>query len=119
VPPRLRDARAPRMHEKTADVPKLDGSLRRSLRRHTDFRITPALDKAEGAYDQSPSRSIFSCSTRRRTSPGPTSAGRPARGPIVGYSLAFLNRYVNGDPADPLLTRAATGISLLRHRAQP
>ena len=42
-----------------------------------DFSITPALDKAEGAYDQSPDRSISSCSTRPRTSPGPTSAGRP------------------------------------------
>jgi len=47
------------------------------------------------------------------------SGWKAARGPIVGYSLAFLNRYVKGDPAEPLLTQATPGVSLLRHPGQP
>jgi hypothetical protein len=49
-----------------------------------------------------------------------TDIGRTAfRGPIVDYSVAFMNRYVKGNPADRLLTQAAPGISLLRHPVKP
>src|SRR6476659_4815569 len=84
-----------------------------------DFSITPALDKAEGAYDQSPEPKYLLVLDKATHFAWADIGWKAARGPIVGYSLAFLNRYVKGDPADPLLTQAAPGVSLLRHPGKP
>ena len=84
-----------------------------------DFSITPALDKAKGAYEQSPEPKYLLVLDKAAHLAWADIGWRAARGPIVGYSLAFLNRYVKGNPTDPLLTQAATGVSLLRHPAQP
>ncbi len=84
-----------------------------------DFTITPALDKAEGAYDQSPEPKYLLVLDKATHLAWADIGWKAARGPIVSYSLAFLNRYVKGDPADPLLTQAAPGVSLLRHLGEP
>ena len=41
------------------------------------------------------------------------------RKPIVDYSVAFMNRYVKGQPAEPLRSEERPGISVLRHPATP
>ena len=84
-----------------------------------DFTITPALDKAGGAYDQSPEPKYLLVLDKATHLAWADLGWKAGRGPIVGYSLAFLNRYVKGDPADPLLTQAAPGVSLLRHLGEP
>ncbi len=81
-----------------------------------DFSITPAL---EGAYGQSPEPKYLLVLNKATHLAWADIGWKAARGPIVGYSLAFLNRYVKVDPADPLLTQAAPGVSLLRHPGKP
>jgi pimeloyl-ACP methyl ester carboxylesterase len=84
-----------------------------------DFGITSAIEKTQGAYDQS-SEPKYLVVINRAGHLAWTDIGRAVfRKPIVDYSVAFLNRYVKGEPAEPLLSEAGLGISLFRHPAQP
>jgi pimeloyl-ACP methyl ester carboxylesterase len=84
-----------------------------------DFGITPAIEKTRGAYDQSPEPKYLVVINKAGHFAW-TDTGRAVfRKPIVDYSVAFLNRYVKGQPAEPLLSQEGLGISLLRHPATP
>jgi hypothetical protein len=84
-----------------------------------DFGITPAIEKMQGAYDQSPEPKYLVVISKAGHLAW-TDIGRAVfRKPIVDYSVAFLNRYVKGEPAEPLLSQAGLGISLFRHPAKP
>ena len=84
-----------------------------------DFGITPAIEKTLGAYDQSPEPKYLVVINRAGHLSW-TNIGRAVfRKPIVDYSVAFLNRYVKGRPAEPLLSQPGLGISLFRHPAMP
>ena len=47
-----------------------------------------------------------------------TNIGKTAREAITAYSLAFMNHYVKGEPADPLLTQAVPGVALFRYASE-
>lgn len=83
-----------------------------------DFGITPAVRRPRGAYDQSPASKYFV----EFTGAGHlawTNVGRAAsRDGIVAYSLAFLNHYVKGEPAAPVLTQARPGVALYRYASE-
>jgi pimeloyl-ACP methyl ester carboxylesterase len=84
-----------------------------------DFGITPAIAKAQGAYDQSPEPKYLVVIDKAGHLAW-TDLGRAVfRKPIVDYSVAFLNRYVKGQPAEPLLSQSGLGISLFRHPPTP
>jgi len=84
-----------------------------------DFGVTPALEKTEGAYDQSPEPKYLLLIDKAGHFAW-TNIGRTVfRKPIVDYSVAFMNRYVKGQPAEPLLSQEQPGIALLRHPANP
>jgi pimeloyl-ACP methyl ester carboxylesterase len=84
-----------------------------------DFGITPAIEKTQGAYDQSPEPKYLVVINKAGHFAW-TNIGRAVfRKPIVDYSLAFMNRYVKGNPAEPLLSQEGLGISVLRHPATP
>jgi predicted dienelactone hydrolase len=84
-----------------------------------DFGITPAIEKTQGAYDQSPEPKYLVVIDRAGHFSW-TNIGRAMfRKPIVDYSVAFLNHYVKGQPAEPLLSQPGLGISLFRHPATP
>jgi len=69
-----------------------------------DFGITPSLRKNSGAYSQSPTPKYYvefdKAGHFAWTNLNPT-----AHHLIVAYSLAFMNHYLKGEPADPLLTQ--------------
>jgi hypothetical protein len=44
-----------------------------------------------------------------------TDLRRTLHDPIVVYSVAFLDRYVEGSLASPLLTQATSAVAILRH----
>ena len=80
-----------------------------------DFGITPVVRKPGGAYEQSPESKYF-VEFRRAGHLAWTNVGRAAsRDGIVAYSLAFLDHYVKGEPAAPLLTRARPGVVRYRY----
>ena len=84
-----------------------------------DFGITPAIKKTEGAYDQSPEPKYLVI-IKKAGHFAWTDIGRAvSRAPIVDYSVAFMNHYVEGRPAEALLRQAGPRISLLRHPAEP
>jgi predicted dienelactone hydrolase len=84
-----------------------------------DVGITPAIEKAQGAYDRSPEPKYLVVISKAGHLAW-TDVGRAVfRKPIADYSAAFLNRYVKGQSAEPLLSQAGLGISLLRHPAKP
>lgn len=77
-----------------------------------DFGITPAIDKSGGAYALSPAPKYlveFDGAGHLAW----TDIGLMARRPIVDYSLAFLDRYVKGGAAAPILTQAAPEVAKL------
>jgi pimeloyl-ACP methyl ester carboxylesterase len=64
-----------------------------------DFGITPAIEKMQGAYDQSPEPKYLVVISKAGHLAW-TDIGRAVfRKPIVDYSVAFLNRYVKEQPA--------------------
>jgi hypothetical protein len=44
-----------------------------------------------------------------------TDLRRTLHDPIVVYGVAFLDRYVEGSLASPLLTQATSAVAILRH----
>lgn len=79
-----------------------------------DFGTTPAIRKVSGAYDQSPAPKYlveFDGAGHFAW----TNAGVAKRSSIVGYSVAFLDRYVKGVSASAFLTRKNDDVSVLRY----
>jgi predicted dienelactone hydrolase len=84
-----------------------------------DLGITPAIEKAQGAYDRTPEPKYLVVISKAGHLAW-TNIGRAVfRKPIVDYGVAFLNRYVKGQRAEPLLTEAGLGISVFRHPPTP
>jgi hypothetical protein len=83
-----------------------------------DFGITPSLEKPGGGYDQSPPWKYF-VEFEGDAHLAWADIGNPATHPdIVAYSVAFLNHYVNGKPAQSLLTQPLPGVALFRYDSE-
>jgi len=83
-----------------------------------DLGITPWIDRAAGAYAQSPGPKYlveFAGAAHFAWA----DVGRRAHAPIVAYSLAFLDHYLKRAPADPRLTHGSEGVALLRYDSEP
>jgi predicted dienelactone hydrolase len=79
-----------------------------------DAGVTPTIDRAGGAFDQSSSPKYF-VEFDGATHFAWTNIGTAARAQIVAYSLAFMNRYVRGVDTQHALTRSVPGVSQLRY----
>jgi len=83
-----------------------------------DLGITPSLGKPGGGYDQSPPSKYFVV-FEGAAHLAWADIGNPATHPdIVAYSVAFLNHYVNGKPAEALLTQPQPGVAVLRYDSE-
>lgn len=72
-----------------------------------DFGITPAVARPDGAYARSPAPKYF-VEFQGAGHLAWADFGRSTlHEPITTYALAFLDHYVKGAPADPILTHAA------------
>ena len=82
-----------------------------------DLGITPTLGKSMGSYDQSPPPKYY-VEFDKAGHLAWTNIIKTAHAPIVRYSVAFMNLYVKGAAADPLLTRALPGVALFRYESE-
>ena len=82
-----------------------------------DLGITPTLHKSQGSYDQSPAPKYY-VEFDMAGHFAWTDVSRTAHDGIVAYSLAFMNHYLKGLPADPLLMRGAPGVALFRYQSE-
>jgi pimeloyl-ACP methyl ester carboxylesterase len=80
-----------------------------------DFGITPSIARPGGAYDLSPEPKYL-VEFDKASHFAWTNLGRSGREEIVAYSVAFMNHYVKGRPADPILTAStARDVTLYQH----
>jgi predicted dienelactone hydrolase len=82
-----------------------------------DVGITPWLRKSTGAYDQSPSPKYF-VEFAHASHFAWTDFGRVAHDAIIEYSLAFLDHYVRGAPAAPILSGGGAGVADYRYASE-
>ena len=82
-----------------------------------DFGVTPALRKVRGAYDQTTVPKYYVEFTGMGHLAW-TDLRSAAHQEIIAYSLAFLDHYVKGLPAAPVLTQAQPGVALLRYDSE-
>jgi hypothetical protein len=82
-----------------------------------DLGITPSLRKANGSYDQNPTPKYF-VEFEQAGHLAWTNVTSTSHDDIVAYSVAFMNHYVKGEAADPLLTQARAGVTLLRYASE-
>src|SRR5258708_9594726 len=82
-----------------------------------DFGITPALHKSMGTYDLSPEPKYY-VEFDRAGHFAWTNISTTAHDSIVGYSLAFMNHYVKGQPARPALPRKLADVALYRYASE-
>jgi hypothetical protein len=81
-----------------------------------DFGITPSLARQSGAYDQSPTPKYF-VELDGAGHFAWTDLNPSFRKAILAYGVAFMDHYLNGDPAEP--TEAQPGIARLRWATAP
>jgi predicted dienelactone hydrolase len=79
-----------------------------------DFGIAPSIRRPAGSYDQSPAPKYF-VEFDQAGHGAWTDFSHTAHDAIIAYSLAFMNHYVKGDAADPLLTHGTPGVTLYRY----
>jgi len=77
-----------------------------------DFGITPSLRKNAGAYEQSPSPKYY-VEFDNAGHFAWTNLSQTAHDLIVAYSLAFMDHYVRGEAADPILSHTERGVARL------
>ena len=82
-----------------------------------DLGITPAVKRAGGAYDRSPAPKYF-VEFAGAGHLAWTDLRRDFQPAIIASSVAFLDHYVKGAPADPRLTQAGVGVATLRHASE-
>lgn len=82
-----------------------------------DFGITPWIDKPMGAYDQSPQPKYF-VEFHRAGHMAWTNLPSSVHQDISAYAVAFMNHYVKGEKADPLLTRALPDVVQFRYASE-
>ncbi len=78
-----------------------------------DFGVTPMVRKPDGAYEQAAAPKYF-VEFLRAGHFAWTDLRAVDRTAIVAYAVAFLDRYVKGEPADPLLTHPGDRVAELR-----
>jgi len=79
-----------------------------------DLGITPALAKPMGAYDQTPAPKYF-VEFDRAGHMAWTNFVSATHDAITMYSVAFMNHYVKGEPADPRMTKQLSDVTVLRY----
>ncbi|MFI4868531.1 MAG: alpha/beta hydrolase family protein [Steroidobacterales bacterium] len=82
-----------------------------------DFGITPALRKNSGAYEQSRSAKYY-VEFQNAGHFAWTDLSAVDHEAIAAYAIAFMNHYVKGASADPLLTRATADVAELRFASE-
>jgi len=82
-----------------------------------DVGTTPTLQKASGAYDQSPEPKYF-VEFEKAGHFAWADVGITAHEEIVTYSRAFMNHYAKGEPAKPPLTKKIPGVALIRYASE-
>ncbi len=82
-----------------------------------DLGITPELRKPMGSYDQTSSPKYL-VEFDKAGHLAWTNLISTAHDDIAAYSVAFMNHYVKGEPAEPLLTRARADVVLLRYASE-
>jgi predicted dienelactone hydrolase len=82
-----------------------------------DIGITPWVQKGDGAYAQSPSPKYF-VDFQEAGHFAWTNLQSTFHDSIVAYSVAFLNHYVKGDPADAALTHSRPDVVELRYESE-
>ncbi|HUI16718.1 MAG TPA: alpha/beta fold hydrolase [Alphaproteobacteria bacterium] len=80
-------------------------------------RMTAALSAPLGAYDQTPAPKYY-VEFKGADHSAWSINGAAFRRTIAAYSLAFLDHYVKGAPADPLLTEKADRVATLRYQSE-
>ena len=76
-----------------------------------DYGATPGMEKSGLSYEQSPAPKYYVEFKQAGHLPGPTLARASFRREIIAYSLAFMNHYVKGEPAERLLTQASPAVA--------
>ena len=82
-----------------------------------DYRVATSLQEPGGGYELSPAPKyniVFANASHRAWGEEETAAHRV----IFDYARAFLDHYVKGDPADPVLTRREPGVAALRYDSE-
>lgn len=82
-----------------------------------DFPITPVVAQPQGSYEQSPQPKYY-VEFAGASHLAWTNSDATDRKAILVYSLAFLNHYVKGAPADTALTHALGGVAQLRYASE-
>jgi pimeloyl-ACP methyl ester carboxylesterase len=83
-----------------------------------DLGVTPTVHKAMGSYEQSSAPKYYVEFDKIGHFAWTDAGLATARGGIVAYSLAFLNHYVKGDPANPQLTTKSPGVAVFRYASE-
>jgi len=85
-----------------------------------DLAITPAIRKSMGSFDRSPEPKYYVEFKKTGHFAWADIGGTTAREAIIAYSLAFMNHYVKGEPADPLLRQDRTlpGVAVFRYASE-
>jgi predicted dienelactone hydrolase len=82
-----------------------------------DLGVTPTLHKSMGAYDQT-TASKYYVELDKAGHFAWTNLVSASHSTIVNYSLAFLNHYVKGERASPVLTRKLPGVAGFRYASE-
>ena len=83
-----------------------------------DYGATPRMNKSGLSYEQSPAPKYY-VEFKRAGHFAWTDIGRTGpRKEIIDYSLAFMNRYVKGEPAERLLRQAAPGVAQFSSKSE-
>jgi len=82
-----------------------------------DFGITPSLDRSKGSYDLSPQPKYF-VEFHRAGHMAWTNLPSSVHQDISAYAVAFMNHYVKGEEADPILTRALPDVVQFRYASE-
>jgi predicted dienelactone hydrolase len=82
-----------------------------------DFGITPTLHRQNGAFDQAPAPK-YDVEFAGAGHFAWTDVSRVAHAAIIAYSIAFLDHYVRGLPAESRLTQPSSEVALLRFASE-
>jgi pimeloyl-ACP methyl ester carboxylesterase len=82
-----------------------------------DFAITPTVSAPQGSYDQSAQPKYY-VEFANAGHFAWTDGDNTDHAAIVAYALAFLNHYVRGQPAEPLLTHAGPAVVRLGYASE-
>jgi len=79
-----------------------------------DLMITPSVRRPQGAYDETPAPK-YDIELEGAGHLAWTNLNPVHHDTITTYALAFMNHYVKGAPADPVLTHSLPGVAAMRY----